>query len=198
MDASMKQTNLLPASEGTDWSTSRFDRRRHLNNTLEETIEEIHCLPGFERFLLPQSVDQMMAAANRGPLVVLNANRYHCDAFIIKQNHIDVINLPHLHLEDVSKMAQMMRTDMTPVLESLWNVMAQPVLEYLGFDQPPSGDDWLHVNGFLLEFLEDFLFMQLGIISTAQMSQCSIELSCHTVHLSRHCAMVSDAKSKTQ
>ncbi|OJJ84361.1 CHAT domain-containing protein [Aspergillus glaucus CBS 516.65] len=86
-----------------------------------------------------------MAAANRGPLVVLNANRYRCDAFIIKQDHIGALNLPHLHLEDVPKMAQMMRTDITPVLGWLWNVMAQHALEYLGFDRRPSGNNWPHV-----------------------------------------------------
>jgi hypothetical protein len=45
-------------------------------------------LPGFDQFLLTPSEEELKAAAESGPIVVINASYYRFDAFIIDTRQI--------------------------------------------------------------------------------------------------------------
>ena len=49
-------------------------------------IGDIRRLPGFERFLLAPTDNELKAAAVSGPVVVINVSDYRCDALIIEKH----------------------------------------------------------------------------------------------------------------
>lgn len=126
-------------------------QRREANQRFEELIGEVRSQPGFQRFLLPPTTDELMAAAQEGPIVVVNVSPYRCDAFLIERRQIRALPLPKLNLKDLQKKLKELRTDrslpassgqMEEILEWLWDVVACPVLEELGFHNPTQDDKW--------------------------------------------------------
>ncbi|KAJ7910125.1 hypothetical protein B0H13DRAFT_2488502, partial [Mycena leptocephala] len=58
-------------------------------------LQQIRELPGFERFLLSKPISELSFAANKGPVVILNASAYGCDALILMPGLADeVIHVP--------------------------------------------------------------------------------------------------------
>ncbi|KAF8553655.1 TPR-like protein [Imleria badia] len=57
-------------------------------------IHVIHGLPGFERFLLHKEFSQSRAAAQFGPVVILNATKVRCDALVVLADKENVIHVP--------------------------------------------------------------------------------------------------------
>ena len=49
----------------------------------DNLLKKIRTLEGFDRFLLPKPMTQLLPAANRGPVVLLNTSEYRCDALIL-------------------------------------------------------------------------------------------------------------------
>ena len=67
---------------------SQHDRACHLNTQLQGIVMEIHRLPGFSRFLQPPLFQSLQVVASSGPVIILNASQYTCDALIIlSENH---------------------------------------------------------------------------------------------------------------
>ena len=77
--------------------------RRGMNAELGQVIDQIRMLPGFERFLLPPSAEDCMAAADLvgGPIVAINVSRYRCDALLVERNKIRSLRLDKLHETEV-------------------------------------------------------------------------------------------------
>ncbi|KAF4849817.1 putative 30S ribosomal protein S17-like protein [Colletotrichum siamense] len=119
----------------SSWET-QAQRRRELDISFKEVIEEIRTKPGFENFLLPPEVQDLLGASSSGPIVVLNANHWRCDAFLITSNNIQLVSLPLLAdaIEGTMEVSSSM-------LEKLWDNAARPVLEQLGFCKRPEGDN---------------------------------------------------------
>lgn len=141
----------LPTSQGTfitEESTpithqAEADQRRKASNQMPLLLEEIRSRPGFERFLLPVSETEMQEAAVKGPIVILNVSVHRCDALIIEQSDIRVLELPHL-----SRQAIHGRTPDVQSVETLgwlWDAIVSPVLNNLGLYEPPSGSSWPRV-----------------------------------------------------
>ncbi|KAL7798568.1 CHAT domain-containing protein [Trichoderma ceciliae] len=109
---------------------------------LEQTIDVIRGLPGFERFLLAPSEDELIAAAVSGPIVVVNVSVYRCDALIIEKRGLGTLRLPDLHSSEIqARIGTLSKQELLPdLLEWLWNTIARPVLEALGFTEPPESD----------------------------------------------------------
>lgn len=114
------------------------------NLKLEEVIQEIQRLPGFDRFLLPPTENELLTAAARGPIVVINVLEGRCDAIIIEKNQISWLPLPRSHTLHSNGVLD--RGVHTPVdselLEQLWEGIAEPVLNTLGFTQAPPDGCW--------------------------------------------------------
>ncbi|EQB46468.1 hypothetical protein CGLO_14483 [Colletotrichum gloeosporioides Cg-14] len=116
-------------------------QRRDLDAQFNTVIREIRSKPGFETFLIRPKAESLLAAASSGPIVILNANSWRCDAFIIDTHSIQLLPLPQF---EVSGIKSEFNVD-SESLENLWDVMACPVLDKLGFLEPPRGGDLPHV-----------------------------------------------------
>jgi len=127
-------------------------RRRKAVQELDKLRSQIRAQPGFENFHLPPSINMLKAAACPDPIIIVNLSPYRCDAFIIERHQVRVLRLPNLTLEQVHQHAQDLRlpyrlaTLPTLLLEWLWDVIARPVLDALGFQKPITDDTkWPHV-----------------------------------------------------
>ena len=64
----------------------------------ERAVEEVHKLPDFEHFLLPKQYSELQDAGHNGPVIILNASQYGCDALIIMPS----LDLQHVHLDKLT------------------------------------------------------------------------------------------------
>ncbi|KAJ9139047.1 TPR domain-containing protein [Coniochaeta hoffmannii] len=123
---------------------TRASRRYDAGNELDRLIAEIHRRPGFSDFLAAPSEAGMRAAASRGPIVVLNTSGYRSDAILVEQHQIRSLALPNLESGHVEKAARSSGLEVES-LEWLWDTIARPVLDALGFSGPPAAEGWPHV-----------------------------------------------------
>lgn len=128
------------------------DRRHIAARQLDEVIEKIRTLPGFETFLKPPSLEDLAPAAEQGPVVVVNVSRYRSDALILTPNGVDVVTLPGMEapmvhertLNFLSAVDDFLmgrsfgnriqgQQGIESTLEWLWDSLAEPVLRRLGY-----------------------------------------------------------------
>ena len=57
-------------------------------------LKEIRKIPGFERFLLPKTLAQLLPDANQGPIVMLNVSQLQCDALVLIPGCDDILHIP--------------------------------------------------------------------------------------------------------
>lgn len=134
--------------------------RHALSNEFDIILTTIRGLPGFERFMLGPSSTEMMALAKEGPIVVFNIA--DCSsAFLVTREKISSLLLPDLKYSELEMRAKLAvggmedemlasyddrKSDMSDILEWLWDVAVGPVLEELGFTHTPGGnEEWPHV-----------------------------------------------------
>ena len=110
---------------------------------IEDLIEKIRKLPGFERFLLASTEEEVKASAAEGPLIMINVSDYRCDALLVDPDNIRTLQLPLLHASDVRNRLQILDSGTldTLLLEWLWETTAKPILDALGLLQTPM-DTW--------------------------------------------------------
>lgn len=90
------QLNVPPVS------TERYMNQRYkASQDLEKKIQQIRQLPDFDRFLLASSEDELKAAAEYDPIVIINVSDYRCDALIIEKIQIRTLLLSHLSIDDI-------------------------------------------------------------------------------------------------
>jgi tetratricopeptide (TPR) repeat protein len=141
---------------------SQISRRHHASKELDDLLKLIRSkLEGFENFLLCPSDVQLQALGSPGPVVFLNCSSVGSDAFLVTEAGIRRIELPNLISSDLAIKAEelitclekySMRTrsqtnaTLARLLEWLWDVAVEPVLEDLGYGtQPKVNDEWPHV-----------------------------------------------------
>ena len=117
---------------------SQVNQRFEVERKFNEVIAQICNQPGFHNFLLPPTLSELMAAADQGPIIIINVSSYRCDAFLIEHHQIRVLPLPNLRDEEVKEKVQQLSVGSTPILQWLWDVAAGPVLDVLGYQCPPS------------------------------------------------------------
>lgn len=123
---------------------------RRAEKDFESLLNEIRSEKGFEAFLMPPTVEQLMEAADPDPAVVVNVSSFRCDAFTVEKHRIRLLELPFLSLKDIQANTKRLkdRPDLLPVvLEWLWSSAVHPILESLGFDRPLAlhNDLWPHI-----------------------------------------------------
>ncbi|KAL6405088.1 TPR Domain containing protein [Ilyonectria robusta] len=109
---------------------------------LETTIQAIRELPGFDRFLLPPSEDELTAIASEGPIVLVNVSYYRCDALIIEKGGLRTLPLSSLTRREVEARAMSINNTDKELLEWLWKTIGNPILSALGFTKPPTEGNW--------------------------------------------------------
>ncbi|KAJ5369314.1 uncharacterized protein N7496_009074 [Penicillium cataractarum] len=146
-----RSTILSSADNGLSWE-AQVTRRRDADQKFSETLIKIRAKPGFHNFLLPPTADELMAAVNPDPIVVVNLSAYRCDAFLIERAQIRVLELPNLKIEEVQERVHSLKlsspiasSDFTSLLEWLWDTVSGPILKVLGFNKPTSDGNWPRV-----------------------------------------------------
>ncbi|KAK6528991.1 hypothetical protein TWF694_004215 [Orbilia ellipsospora] len=125
-------------------------KRRDAETRLIEVTEEIRSKNGFEGFLLPHTPEQLMAAADGCPLAIINVEEQQCHAFLVERHQIRAISLPRLDKSEIATKATLLKgadeSEIWDVLEWLWDVVAHPILEALGFTSKPEGNEWPRIR----------------------------------------------------
>ncbi|KAK2601561.1 hypothetical protein QQS21_004879 [Conoideocrella luteorostrata] len=75
-------------------------RRREAAAELDTCLKEIRCLPGYERFMLGETVAEMQETVAEGCIVVINITDFRSDAILISRNSLKIIALPELSASD--------------------------------------------------------------------------------------------------
>ncbi|KLU92421.1 hypothetical protein MAPG_11367 [Magnaporthiopsis poae ATCC 64411] len=152
LDSPPDRPTFADSSDNTSSWESQAKRRREADKKFSELITSIRAQPGFDGFLRPPAAGDLMAAANPDPIIVVNLSSYRCDAFLVERDRIRVLELPGLTMKEVQKQAQDLRSTratgsfhMTALLEWLWDAVARPCLDALGFKNPAIDDNWPRV-----------------------------------------------------
>ncbi|KAG1878122.1 TPR-like protein [Suillus subalutaceus] len=116
---------------------------RQLTMQWDDIVSRIRMLCGFSRFLLPPLFSDLQKAAEDGPVIILNASQYSCDALIIHSTE-DPVHVPlDVTQADVSELSsefqllaeQFGSSDhqhkLVGVLRKLWNDIVDPVVQAL-------------------------------------------------------------------
>ncbi|KAI9902249.1 hypothetical protein N3K66_004066 [Trichothecium roseum] len=147
LSASTLEAEVPMGEDMTSWE-AQLKRRREADQEFDELVKLIRTKANFSDFLQPPGIETLTSAAARGPVIVLNTTGYRCDAFIIKSDSIQVVELPKLKTKEIRQRAK----DLSPsghkfaaLLEWLWEAICRPCLDALGFTDPVLNDDWPHV-----------------------------------------------------
>ncbi|KAG1722327.1 CHAT domain-containing protein [Suillus paluster] len=120
---------------------------RRLTKEWDTVVAEIRNHQDFSRFLLPPSYTELQIAASHGPVIILNASKYLCDALVIPTSgqpyHVPFPSLALAHLEvlkddftkairQTSGMRQEVpRTALMALLRRIWDVVMLPIIQVL-------------------------------------------------------------------
>ncbi len=160
--------NISPAAErnkdAVPGSPPPARDRHRLASEFTETLAEVRALDGFASFARPPDVEELLAEAAQGPVVVCNVSPYRCDALLLTGTGISHLELPRLTATELVKKAasfhqalpatysrdraerKSAQGTLRGVLEWLWDTIAGPVLDALGLrSQPDSAKDWPRV-----------------------------------------------------
>lgn len=138
-------TNALDGPDKASW-LAKANRRYDAGKEFDKLVDEIRKLAGFEGFLGLARETDIKAAASHGPIAVINISEYGCDAILIEQDQIKVVELSSLSEEQVAEKANNGDLGHLGVLEWLWETITEPILDALGFDKPPDdAADWPHI-----------------------------------------------------
>ncbi|KAG1728971.1 TPR-like protein [Suillus paluster] len=124
---------------------------RQLSMQWDDVVSRIRMLPDFSRFLLPPLFSGLQKAAEEGPIIIVNASRYSCDALIIFSSR-DPVHIPfditrievfELSSEFQSIAEQFGSSDLqdalVSILRKLWNDIVDPVVQALQESNVPPG-----------------------------------------------------------
>ncbi|XTI84522.1 hypothetical protein V2W45_1368629 [Cenococcum geophilum] len=149
LDLPLEMAPFLASTNETPLWELEAKRRREADQKFGDLLTRIRAEAGFHNFLLAPTADELMAAANPNPIVVVNPSSFRCDAFLIESNRVRAMELPGLTLKEVRERARDLRSyrlapsfQTTSTLEWLWDTICRPCLEELGFNSPVSDKNW--------------------------------------------------------
>ena len=135
-------------------STDQHDRICHLNSELQRVVSSIRSLPTLSRFLLPPFLTNLRHAAKGGPVIVVNASKFSCDALIIFVDK-DPFHIPlSISKEDVQGWSSKLHTltvlakgsditkDLGLILRQLWDHVVSPIADFLRKIYPCQSRIW--------------------------------------------------------
>ncbi|KAG2127531.1 CHAT domain-containing protein [Suillus clintonianus] len=116
-----------------------------------DVVSRIRMLPDFSRFLLPPLFSNLQKAAEEGPVIIVNASQYGCDALIIfsAQDPVHVpLDIPQTELSELSSEFQSLseqfgasdrHNKLVSILRKLWDRVVDPVVRALGASKVHHG-----------------------------------------------------------
>jgi tetratricopeptide (TPR) repeat protein len=147
-------TRIRDELDGTaGYSLAGLDRLRQLAADRDRILTEIRSLEGFAHFLRPLPVHDLLAAAEQGPIALVNVTYIRSDALLLTRAGVQVVPLPELTPGAVVDRLVALKTavdlhDVLPeraeqetllILRWLWQALARPVLEHLNMTGPVDG-----------------------------------------------------------
>lgn len=131
------------------------DQKRRLGQKFEALIAEVQMLPGFERFMLPDSYTSLRTAARNGPVVILVASSVACQAIVLANPTAEARQIPlEISYEYLCNLGAITRDEGTKyrkaqgqrgmkvirapsdrsysLLSELWNSVVFPAIEGIG------------------------------------------------------------------
>ncbi|KAG5804799.1 hypothetical protein H9Q74_002634 [Fusarium xylarioides] len=142
-------------TEDPEWNVDE-SRRHEAGDEFESLIGEIRQQAGFETFLLPPSEPEIKSAAERGPIAIINTSMLRCDAILVESHQITSVPLTAFNRREMIEYVKNGTFRSDEALQWLWDCVASPVLNALGFDTPPSEEDWPHVWWIMTGLLNKF------------------------------------------
>ncbi|KAG2134478.1 CHAT domain-containing protein [Suillus clintonianus] len=134
---------------------------RRITAEWEAVVAEIRNLQDFSRFLLPPSYEDLQAAARHGPIIILIASKYSCNAIIVptsgEPHHIPLSSVTLADLENLkgrfaraiqqaSKMGLTeSRSDLIVLSRIVWDEIMLPIVNVLEhvLELPRGSRIWL-------------------------------------------------------
>ena len=110
---------------------------------MQRVVANLRELPGLSRFFLPSLFSDFQRAASEGPVIIVNASQYSCDALVVLLDR-DPVHIPLQITQDtVLELSRKLctltvcatRADMTRKLASflrkLWDQIVSPIVDVL-------------------------------------------------------------------
>ena len=132
----------------------QHDRVCRLNLELETVVSNIRQLPGHSRFLLPSLFSDLQHAARGGPVIIVNASKYSCDALVVFVDR-DPVHIPlsitkarvealssQLHVVIQRAKSMDMTREFGLLLRELWDKVVSHIVEYLLTMLPRQSRIW--------------------------------------------------------
>jgi len=147
-------------SHVSDDFANRVQMRHVISDEFDSLLTRIRKLPGFENFMLAPTQEEVSLLAENGPIVFLNAAEPRCDAIVITTNEIKIVPFPKMQLAELKEKAISMemamknltidtyasvQKEMKDLLEWVWDVAIEPLMETLGYTSTPIDGSWPHI-----------------------------------------------------
>ncbi|PCD24252.1 hypothetical protein FGRA07_11231 [Fusarium graminearum] len=123
---------------------SQLNKRHSAATELDELIVEIRKLPGFDDLWTAPTEAEIFEAAKYGPVVVINISDGRCDAIIVNKDQMRSLALRNI-TNDLHQFARKGDFGSSKILEWMWDNITKPILDALGYSQPPAEGAWPHV-----------------------------------------------------
>jgi hypothetical protein len=146
--------SLLIRSALNSPGVDQHERLCHLNYEMQRVVTGIRKLPGLSRFLLPLLFSDLQCAASGGPIIIVNASKYSCDAFIVFLDQ-DPVRVPlqitqegvqalstELHTLSVRATKADVAKEVAFFLRKLWGQVVSPIVDYLQTTHPSQSRIW--------------------------------------------------------
>ncbi|WP_243407941.1 tetratricopeptide repeat protein, partial [Frankia canadensis] len=143
---------LQPGQGAVDATVAQ---RQAAGVALEELIASIRRLDGFETFLQPPPLEDLLATAAEGPVVAVAVSEFGSQALLLADSTVEAVALPDLTPQAVydqvvaflgalaDTTSGVAQRRLVAVLGWLWDVLAGPVLDRLHLTTTPAdGPSW--------------------------------------------------------
>jgi CHAT domain-containing protein len=117
---------------------------RQVTMEWDDVVSRIRMLPDFSRFLLPPLFSDLRKAADEGPVIIVNASQYSCNALIVLSDRDPVhvpIDITQTEVSDLSTKFQSLskkfgsydtQHKLVGILRKLWHDIVDPIVQALG------------------------------------------------------------------
>ena len=125
-----------------------------LNLDLQSVVTNIRNLPGLSHFLLPSLFPDLQRAASGGPVIIVNASKFSCDALVVllDRNPLHIpLQITRDGARDLSKELQTLSMRATTAdvtkelaffLRELWDQIVSPIVDSLQTTLPSQSRIW--------------------------------------------------------
>ncbi|KIJ65422.1 hypothetical protein HYDPIDRAFT_110483 [Hydnomerulius pinastri MD-312] len=147
--------SIQPFDSSRPSISSESTRYRRVSDEWTLVVDAIRQLDGFESFLRPTAFEELRKAAREGPVIILNASQFSCDAIIVFESKQPVHVPLSLSLADVIQISARLNfimqpttsghgedssltdNNLVPLLRKMWNDIVHPVVEALVSQNDP-------------------------------------------------------------